>query len=62
MDVVKSGFHHPDGMFWVRHPERDHVVHPDKMPIRLIAPLILKHFGLPAPVASMGNKVLAGQT
>ena len=61
MDVVKSGFHHPDGMFWVCHPERQHVVHPDKMSIRSIAPLVLSHFGLSASAASMGDKTVAGR-
>jgi hypothetical protein len=48
MDVVKSGFHHPDGMLWVRRPNREHVVHLEKMPIRAIQPLVLEHFGIPA--------------
>jgi hypothetical protein len=51
MDVVKSGFHHPDGMLWVRHPDKRHVVHEEKLPIRAIASMVLDHFGLkPEPV------------
>jgi hypothetical protein len=49
MDVVKSGFHHPDGMLWVRHPDRTHVIHEDKLSIRSIAPAVLELFDLPRP-------------
>ena len=48
MDVVKSGFHHPDGMLWVRNLNRDHVVHPEKMSIRTIPTFVLEHFGISA--------------
>jgi hypothetical protein len=49
MDVVKSGFHHPEGMLWVRYPDRTHAVHEEKVSIRLIAPAILELFDLPCP-------------
>jgi hypothetical protein len=49
MDVVKSGFHHPDGMLWVRYPDREHAVHEGKVSIRSIAPAILELFDLPRP-------------
>lgn len=49
MDVIKSGFHHPDGMLWVRRPGREHVRHGEKLSIRAIAPLVLRHFKLPVP-------------
>jgi hypothetical protein len=49
MDVVKSGFHHPDGMLWVRYPDRTHVIHEDKVSIRSIAPAVLELFDLPRP-------------
>jgi hypothetical protein len=49
MDVLKSGFHHPDGMLWVRWPSRRHAVHAEKKSIRTIAPLVLKHFGIETP-------------
>src|SRR5262249_38193820 len=44
MDVVKSGFHHPDGMLWIHRPTHEHAVHTQKVSIRTIAPLVLKHF------------------
>jgi hypothetical protein len=49
MDVVKSGFHHPDGMLWVRYPDRGHAVHRQKVSIRSIAPAILELFDVPRP-------------
>jgi hypothetical protein len=49
MDVIKSGFHHPDGMLWVRYPDREHAVHEGKVSIRSIAPAILELFELPRP-------------
>src|SRR5262249_4810618 len=30
-DTTKSGRHHPAGMLWVRHPERRHQVHAEKV-------------------------------
>jgi predicted AlkP superfamily phosphohydrolase/phosphomutase len=47
MDVVKSGFHHPDGMLWVRYPGRSHVMHEGKVSLRSIAPSILELLGVP---------------
>ena len=49
MDVVKSGFHHPDGMLWVRYPNRTHAIHEEKVSIRSIAPAVLELFDLPRP-------------
>jgi hypothetical protein len=46
-DVVKSGFHHPDGMLWVRTPAREHVVWKDRVSLRAIAPSILEYFQVP---------------
>ena len=49
---LKSGFHHPDGMLWIRYPNREHVIHEDKVPIRSINEAILNMFGasMPSPV------------
>jgi hypothetical protein len=49
MDVVKSGFHHPDGMLWVRFPDRKHALHQEKVSIRSIAPAILELLDIPRP-------------
>lgn len=49
MDGLKSGCHHPQGMLWVRRPDKHHSVHEDPVSIRSIAPGVLGYFGLDAP-------------
>jgi hypothetical protein len=44
--------HHGDGFLWLRLPNRDHRVAQEKVPLRSVAPTILKLLGL-APPASM---------
>ena len=41
---IKSGCHHPDGVFWVKSGQ--HRVHPEKLPILEILPFLLRHYGL----------------
>lgn len=41
-DTIKSGRHHPDGLLWIRHPDRRHIVYGQKVSIRSIAPTVLK--------------------
>lgn len=45
----KSGMHHPDGMLWIRYPDRKHFVHREKVPLTAVAPSILDLFGVPVP-------------
>jgi predicted AlkP superfamily phosphohydrolase/phosphomutase len=47
MNVVKSAYHHPDGMLWVRQPDRRHTIQEEKVSIRSIAPAILGLFDIP---------------
>lgn len=49
MDGIKSGYHHPDGMLWVRRPDRQHQIVREKISLRSVAPAVLEMFGLPAP-------------
>jgi hypothetical protein len=58
MDVIKSGFHHPDGMLWVRRPDRTHRVHPEKVSLRSIAPIVLRHFDLPIPESMAADRAV----
>jgi predicted AlkP superfamily phosphohydrolase/phosphomutase len=51
-DQVKSGMHHPHGIFWVRGLDRKHSVTPGTIPLRSVCPAILEMFGLP-PTAAM---------
>jgi hypothetical protein len=46
---MKSGFHHPDGMLWIRQPDRAAQVHKRKLPLRAIAPGILRLLGVEPP-------------
>ena len=46
---MKSGMHHPDGMLWIRQPERTHSVHPGKVSLTSIAPTILDIFSVSRP-------------
>jgi hypothetical protein len=54
-DAMKSGMHHPDGMFWVRTPARTHSVAPDRVPLVSVAPTLLSLFDLPKPHTMTGN-------
>lgn len=49
VEGVKSGMHHPDGMLWIRAPDRAHVVHEEPLPLTEVFPALLALLGLPAP-------------
>ncbi|MGH7644244.1 MAG: hypothetical protein ACREMR_01530, partial [Gemmatimonadales bacterium] len=49
IEGMKSGMHHPDGIFWIRTPERRHVVHEDKAPLAAVAPTLLTMLSLAPP-------------
>lgn len=48
-DCIKSGMHHPDGIFWISSPERKHSLQEDKIPLRAVAPTILDIFNTEVP-------------
>jgi len=48
-DGLKSGMHHPDGLLWIRTPQRDHRVCEERVPLRSIAPTVLEMFGVSPP-------------
>lgn len=60
VDCVKSGFHHPDGIWWIRLPERVHAVTEDKLPLVDIAPTILDLLGIDKPAFMPGASCLPG--
>lgn len=47
--VLKSGMHHPDGIFWIRTPELRHGVHEEKIPLRQVAPTLAALMNFPKP-------------
>ncbi len=49
VEGLKSGYHHPDGMLWMRQPGRAHAVHGDPVSIRSIAPGVLDLLGVRPP-------------
>jgi hypothetical protein len=50
LDLLKSGSHHPDGLLWVRTPERRRRVHREKVPLTEVAPTLLELLGVSPPV------------
>jgi len=55
IEGIKSGMHHPDGMFWLRAPDHAHRVHQAKLPLDAIAPMILGMFGIEEEHAGMAR-------
>ncbi|MDP5132078.1 MAG: alkaline phosphatase family protein [Paraglaciecola sp.] len=45
-DSLKSGMHHPHGVFWVSQQGRKQLVHNDPIPLSQTMPKILQEFGL----------------
>jgi hypothetical protein len=52
VDGIKSGMHHPDGLFWIRRPGAEHSRADQPIPLDLVAPMLLREIGI-APPASM---------
>ena len=59
LDLLKSGQHHPDGLFWVHTPERRHEVHEGRVQLTSIAPTLLEMFGAPVPEHLGAERLLA---
>jgi hypothetical protein len=57
VDMLKSGMHHTDGMFWIRSPQKTHFVHPDKVPLVSVAPTLLQRLGLPQPASMKSGPI-----
>ena len=50
----KSGMHHPDGIFWVRRPDRRHQVFTEKVPLISVAPTLLAMQDVAVPPTMRG--------
>jgi hypothetical protein len=48
-ETLKSGVHHPDGMCWIRRPDRSHRIHDAKVPLTAVAPTVLRLLGVEIP-------------
>jgi hypothetical protein len=55
MEGIKSGMHHPHGIFWMRLPEQEHRVVPGTVPLNRIAPTVLSMYGLAKPSHMRGD-------
>ncbi|GAC1342610.1 MAG: hypothetical protein NVS2B9_07160 [Myxococcales bacterium] len=55
MEGIKSGMHHPTGLFWIRLPEREHRVFADAVPLNRVAPTVLSMYGLRKPPHMRGD-------
>lgn len=49
VEGLKSGKHHPDGILWIRDASRRHRRYPAKVPLRNVAPTLLREFGITPP-------------
>lgn len=49
VDGTKSGAHHPDGILWIRTPDRTHEVASAKISLRQVAPTILSLLNVQRP-------------
>jgi hypothetical protein len=58
LDLMKSGEHHPDGMMWIRTPDRRPSAIPEKVPLVSVAPTILELAGVQVPSEMRGEPVL----
>jgi predicted AlkP superfamily phosphohydrolase/phosphomutase len=58
VDGSKSGYHHPDGILWIRTPARFYQEHQTKVPLTDITPTILDILDLEKPAHLMGNNLL----
>jgi hypothetical protein len=57
IEGVKSGMHHPDGLLWIRNPDRAHRVHEEKIPLSAIAPTLLELFDVEPPAYMRGARL-----
>ena len=50
VDGIKSGMHHPDGLFWIRRPGLGHRSFEEPVALDLVAPTLLAELGIERPV------------
>ncbi|MEO6317429.1 MAG: hypothetical protein ABIP36_01475 [Acidimicrobiales bacterium] len=50
-ETAKSGYHHPQGAFWIRTPDRRGTQPDQPLPLRAVAPTLLSLLGVPVPTS-----------
>jgi hypothetical protein len=56
---IKSGMHHPDGMLWIRLPDRSHAVARDKVELASVAPTLLRLLDVAPPQSMKADTLIA---
>jgi len=62
VDCLKSGYHHPDGIWWIRLPHREHRVVERKVPLTSVAPTVLHLLGIESPEFMSAGSCLSDST
>lgn len=57
-DSLKSGVHHPDGLLWIRTPERAHRIADRRVPLTAVAPTVLSLLGVDVPPSLQAKPLL----
>lgn len=57
---IKSGMHDPDGILWIRRPDRKHLVQDRKVSLCAVAPTVLNILGIPCPHSMTGESLFDG--
>ncbi len=61
VDGIKSGMHHPDGLFWMRRPGAEHRRVDEPVELDRVAPTLLSELGI-APPATMRQDSVTNAT
>jgi hypothetical protein len=62
VEGMRSGMHNRDGLFWIRRPTQQHVVHSTRVPLASAAPTLLSMFGVPSAPWMMSGSLDVGET
>ena len=57
VEGIKSGMHHPDGLFWIRRPTAEHRVHEAPRPLDVVAPTLLAELGIDPSTAMRQDRL-----
>jgi hypothetical protein len=58
VEGIKSGMHHPDGLFWIRRPTAEHQRFDEPVALDLVAPTLLSALGIAPPTPMRQDPLL----